>query len=131
MQNDEQAVRDMVARWNEATAVDDVDTVLSLIAEDAVFLVAGRPPFGKEAFAETFRSGLEHVRIKARAEVEDLYVAGDLAYLRNHLWVTATPRGGGMPIQRTGYTLTILHKQPDGAWVLLRDANLLTADSAA
>jgi uncharacterized protein (TIGR02246 family) len=83
MQNDEQAVRDMVARWNEATAVDDVDTVLSLIAEDAVFLVAGRPPFGKEAFAETFRSGLEHVRIKARAEVEDLYVAGDLAYLRN------------------------------------------------
>jgi ketosteroid isomerase-like protein len=25
----------------------------------------------------------------------------------------------------TGYTLTVFRKQPDGRWVLIRDANLL------
>jgi hypothetical protein len=30
-------------------------------------------------------------------------------------------------VERSGYTLTILQKQPDGRWLLARDANLLTA----
>jgi ketosteroid isomerase-like protein len=29
-------------------------------------------------------------------------------------------------VRRGGYTLTILKKQPDGRWLLARDANLLT-----
>jgi uncharacterized protein (TIGR02246 family) len=130
MQNEEQAIRNLVTGWNEATAAGDVDAVLGLIANDAVFLVAGRPPFGKEAFAEGFRATLEHVRIEAQAEIEDLHVVGDVAYLRNHLWVTVTPRGGGVPMKRTGYTLTVLRKGEDGKWVLTRDANLMTADVA-
>ena len=28
-------------------------------------------------------------------------------------------------MKRAGYTLTILRKEPDGRWVLARDANLL------
>jgi uncharacterized protein (TIGR02246 family) len=131
MQNDEQAIRDLVARWNNASMAGDVATVLSMIAEDAVFLIAGREPFGKESFAEGLHRGLEHVRIDVRSEIEELHVAGDFAYLRNHLWVTITPRGGGVPMKRTGYTLTILRKLPDGSWVLSRDANMLTADHSA
>jgi ketosteroid isomerase-like protein len=53
-------------------------------------------------------------------------VLGDWAYLRNHLTVTLTP-AGGEPVRRSGYTLTILRKQPSGNWVLFRDANLLAA----
>jgi len=128
MQNDEQAIRDLVTKWNEATAKSDVETVMDLIADDAVFQVAGRAPFGKDAFAEGFRAGLEQVRIEARSEIEELQVTGDFAYLRNHLWVTITPRGGGVPLERTGYTLTILRKQADGSWLLSRDANLITAE---
>jgi uncharacterized protein (TIGR02246 family) len=131
MQNDEQAIRDLVARWNEASIAGDVETILGMTAEDAVFQVAGREPFGREAFAKGFRAGLEQVRIEVRSEIEELQVAGDFAYLRNHLWVTMTARGGGVPMKRTGYTLTILRKQLDGRWLLTRDANLLTADSSA
>jgi ketosteroid isomerase-like protein len=40
-----------------------------------------------------------------------------------------TPSGGGTPMRRSGYTLTILRKEPDGRWVLARDANLLTPDA--
>jgi uncharacterized protein (TIGR02246 family) len=126
MPNDEQEIRDLVARWNDATMAGDVETILSLIADDAVFHVGGREPFGKEAFTEGLRRGLEQVRLAVRYEIEELQVIGDFAYLRNHLWVTMTPRGGDVAMKRTGYTLTILRKLADGGWVLSRDANMLT-----
>jgi uncharacterized protein (TIGR02246 family) len=44
MDTNEQAIRELVARWHRATAAGDVDTVLGLMSEDVVFLVAGRPP---------------------------------------------------------------------------------------
>jgi len=31
-------------------------------------------------------------------------------------------------MRRSGYTLTILRKEPDGRWRLARDANMLTED---
>src|SRR5215470_12480920 len=126
---DEQAIHEFVARWNAASMAGDVETVLTLIAEDALFQVAGREPFGKKAFAEGLRRGLEQVSIEVRSEIAELHVNGDLAYLRNHLWVTMTPHGGGVPMKRTGYTLTILRKHTDGRWALSRDANMLTADN--
>ena len=43
MITDEQAIRDLVALWHRATAAGDVDTVLGLMADDVVFLVAGQP----------------------------------------------------------------------------------------
>lgn len=128
MQNDEQAIRDLVTRWNDASMAGDVDTVLGLIAEDAVFQVAAREPFGKEAFGKGLRGGLEQVRVDVQSDIQELQVIGDIAYLRNHLRVTLTPRGGGAPMKRVGYTLSIFRKLPDGRWVLSRDANMLTAD---
>jgi len=41
--------------------------------------------------------------------------------------MTITPRDGGTPMRRSGYTLSILRKEADGRWVLARDANMLTA----
>ncbi|QNI33380.1 SgcJ/EcaC family oxidoreductase [Alloacidobacterium dinghuense] len=130
MQNDEQAIRDLVEQWSAASMAGKVEEVLELVAEDAVFHVAGREPYGKEAFAQSFRQGLEHVRLEIRSEITELEVVGNLAYMRNHLRVTITPRGGGMPMNRAGYAMTILRKLPEGKWVLSRDANLLTPEVA-
>ena len=33
-------------------------------------------------------------------------------------------------MRRSGYTLTLLRKEPDGRWVLFRDANLLTPEGS-
>lgn len=131
MQTDDQVIRDLVAKWNHASASGDIETITNLIANDAVFLVAGRPPFGKEAFVANFRSGLEHVKIQAESEIQEINVVGAHAFMRTHLWVTITPRGGGVPMKRRGYTLSVLRKDPDGGWQLVRDANLLTADTSA
>jgi len=41
------------------------------------------------------------------------------------LVVAVTPPTGTLTT-RSGYTLTILRKKPDGAWVIFRDANLVS-----
>jgi len=51
---------------------------------------------------------------------------GDWAWMRNRLKITITPPSG-KAITRSGYTLTILRKKSNGAWVISRDANLLAA----
>jgi uncharacterized protein (TIGR02246 family) len=88
-------------------------------------MVPGREPFGKEAFAAASEA-MRGVRIEGSSDIRELNVLGDWAYLRNYLEVTVTPPGG-RAVKRTGYTLTILQKQPDGRWLLARDANLLGA----
>ena len=40
MSTDERAIRDLVAVWHSATPKGNVDTVLSLMAEDVVFLMS-------------------------------------------------------------------------------------------
>jgi uncharacterized protein (TIGR02246 family) len=95
------------------------------MADDAVFMVPGQKPFGKEAFAASAQ-GMKNVRFDAQSDIQELEVLGDWAYLRNHLEMTVT-REGAAPVRRSGYTLTILHKQPDGRWLLARDANLVTS----
>jgi hypothetical protein len=49
---DDEKIREVVATWMRATAEGDLETVLSLMAEDAVFLLPDQPPMrGREAFA--------------------------------------------------------------------------------
>ncbi len=121
MQNDEQAIRELVATWLSASKAGDTEKVLSLMAEDVVFLVPGQPPMrGKSTFAAG-QSGLRQFDIESTSEIQEVKVFGEWAYLWTTLSVVATPRAGGAPIKRTGNTLSILQKQA-GAWVIFRDA---------
>jgi len=97
--------------------------VLNLMADDVIFMVAGQKPFGKEAFAAAAR-GMTNVRFEGRSDIEELKVLGNWAYLRNYIEITITPEQSA-PAHRAGYTLTILRKQEDGRWLLVRDANLV------
>src|SRR5262245_50471081 len=125
MSADEQAIRDLVAKWMAASQAGDTAAVLNLMTDDVVFMVPGREPFGKEAFAAASRD-MQGVRIEGKSDIRELKVLGDWAYLRSYLEVKMMPPGGNA-VERSGYTLTIFQKQPDGRWLLARDANLLTA----
>jgi uncharacterized protein (TIGR02246 family) len=124
MQNDEQEIRELVATWFSATRAGDIDKVLSLMADDVIFLVCGKPPMrGKAAFAEGL-SALKDVTIDASSEIEEIKIIGDWAYMWTHLTVTMTPKKRGTSQKRAGNTMSILNKQ-NGAWCLVRDANML------
>jgi uncharacterized protein (TIGR02246 family) len=124
MTDDERAIRGLVATWMAASQAGDVDTVLGLMADDVVFMVPGREPFGKAEFAASAQA-MKGVRFEGASDIHEIKVLGDWAYLRNYLSVTVTPPGGS-PMRRAGYTLTILRKGPNGKWLLARDANLVT-----
>jgi uncharacterized protein (TIGR02246 family) len=121
---DERAIRELTETWLAATQKGDIQTVLGLMADDVVFMLPGQNPFGKEAFAVSFKA-LSGVRFETSSEIKEIKLLGDWAYLRNYLEVTITPPGGGAPLRRSGHTLTILRKELDGRWLVARDANLL------
>ena len=124
MSDDERAIRGLIATWMSASQAGDTDTVLSLMTDDVVFMVPGKEPFGKAAFAAASQD-MKDVRIEGTSEIREVEVLGDWAYLRGHLQVAVTTPAGNT-VRRAGYTLTILRKEPDGKWRLARDANLLT-----
>lgn len=123
MTADEQAIRKLIDDWMQASARGDLAKVLSLMSDDVVFMTARGEPFGKKEFAAQ-SEGLKDVTIDGVAKPVEIKVLGDWAYLRNHLTIMMTPKGG-QPVKHAGYTLTILNRQPDGRWVITRDANLL------
>ena len=125
MTSDERAIRKLIATWLDASKVGDTKTVLSLMAEDVVFLVPGQPPMqGKSAFAAA-QGALRDASIDATNEVQEIQVFGEAAYAWTKLTVVLTPRGGGASVKRSGNTLSVLKKQ-NGSWVIFRDANLLS-----
>ena len=122
---DRAALADLVVRFTEAFNDNDLDGVMALMAEDAVFLQPGQAPMrGRAAFAAA-QEALAGAEIDGRAEIQEIRVAGDLAYCWNHLTVVVTPRGG-KPVTRAGHVLSILRKE-HGRWVIYRDANLLSS----
>ncbi len=128
MQDDEQAIRDLVNTWLSASKAGDTEKVLSLMADDVVFLVTGQPRIrGKAAFAAT-QSSLADIDMDASSEIQEIRVLGEWAYLWNKLTVVMTPKQGGSPVKRAGDILSILQKQ-NGKWVLFRDANMLAVVS--
>ena len=126
MNTDEQSIRALVATWHHATTAGDVEAVLQLMAEDVVFLVAGQPPMrGRSAFESGLRGLLKSHRIESTGEIQEVEVSGALAYCWTMLTVQITPKAGGKPVVRTGSAISILSKQGNGSWVVVRDANLL------
>jgi uncharacterized protein (TIGR02246 family) len=127
---DEQAIRTLVSLWHTATAAGDVDTVLGLMAEDVVFLVPGHPPIhGRSTFERGLRSLLAQNRIESTNDVQEVEVSGNRAYCWTNLTVRVVPFSGAAATVRTGSALSILRKQADGRWVVVRDANLLAVKS--
>jgi uncharacterized protein (TIGR02246 family) len=123
-QNDEQAIRQLVDSWLKASESGDLNTMLSLVADDVIFMVPGKEPFGKQEFAENYKQ-MKGVKLTTRSDIQEIKVLGEWAWMRNLLRVTFTP-GDGSPTTHSGYVLTILRKTSDGRWVITRDANLLT-----
>jgi uncharacterized protein (TIGR02246 family) len=126
MHPDEQAIRDVVATWDRVTRAGDVEALAPLMAEDVVYLVAGRPPMrGRETFMELARSMQGGGTVEASGEFEEIHLMGDWAYAIRHLRVAVT-HTGAETARRAGPVLSIFRREPDGRWVLARDANLLT-----
>jgi uncharacterized protein (TIGR02246 family) len=126
MNQDERDIRQLIDRWMTASKAGDAATVLKLMTDDVVFLRAGHPPMiGKQSFAAEMTPPPNSPRpqIDGSADIQEVKVFGDWAFIWTKLDIAVTPPGSA-PMKRAGHTLTIFHKE-DGKWLLARDANML------
>lgn len=126
MISDEEQIRGLVSAWMQATKAGDVEAVLGLMTDDAVFLVPGRPVMRKGEFAAAAKSQASGSapRFDGTSDIQEIKISGDWAFMWSKLTVVVTPRDGGAPTTRAGHTLTVFRRQA-GRWLLARDANLL------
>src|SRR2546422_7469096 len=104
MQDDEQAIRQLVATWLSASKAGDTEKVLSLMADDVVFLVPGQPPMrGRAAFAAG-QAGHQPFPIDATSEIQEVKGVGGRADLLTKLSVVVTPKKRGAAGKRAGHT---------------------------
>lgn len=125
MSADEAEIRQLVATWMTASKAGDTATVLSLMSDDVVFLMPGRPVMRKEEFAAAAQAeaAADAPKFDGTSEIQEIQILGDWAFMWTKLKVVVTPPAGPS-MTRAGHTLSVLKKQ-NGKWVLARDANML------
>ena len=124
---DEQEIREVHSTWINAVNAGDLVRLLSLMADDVVFLNPGQCPFGRDGFSANFSAAHQQVRIRCISELEEVVVVGEVAYTRSRDALSVTPRDGGETTQLAGYRITVYREQPEGRWLLARDAHTLSA----
>lgn len=125
MKSDEQAVRELHTTWIDAVNAADLERLLSLMTDDVVFLNPGQAPFGRDGFPAGFSSAHQQYWLRCVSELQEVVVAGVVAHTLCRDSVHITPRAGGDATKFAGYRLTIYRQQPDGRWLLARDAHNL------
>jgi len=78
-QDDKQAIRESVNAWLAASKKRDLATMLDLLADDVLFIVPGKEPFGKDAFATANQEQMKDVEMDATIDIKEIEVAGDWA----------------------------------------------------
>jgi uncharacterized protein (TIGR02246 family) len=127
MASDERDIRAVHSIWIDAVNAADLARLLTLVAEDVVFLTPGQAPFGRESFSSNFMAAHQQMRIYCTSELEEVVVVGEVAYTRSRDTLSVNPRAGGKAAQLAGHRMTVYRKQPDGRWLLSRDVHTLSA----
>ena len=124
--SDERAIREVHTTWIDAVNAGDLAHLLTLMADDVVFLNPGQAPVGRDGFSPGFSAAHQQARIHCVSELEDVVVVGEVAYTLSRDSLSVTPRAGGEATELAGHRITIYRKQSDGRWLLARDANTLS-----
>ena len=126
MGSDERKIREVHSTWIDAVNAGDLVRLLTLMADDAVFLNPGKAPFGREGFSSNFSAAHQKRRISCVSELEEVVVVGEVAYARSRDALSVTLRAGREATQFAGHRITVYRKQLDGRWLLARDAHTLS-----
>jgi conserved hypothetical protein len=126
MKTDEQEIHDVHSRWIDAVNAGDLALLLTLMTDDVVFLNPGQPPFGRDGFSHAFSAAHKQAVVRCISELEEVVVVGEVAYTRSRDALSVTRRGSGEATQLAGYRITVYRRQPDGRWLLARDAHTVS-----
>jgi uncharacterized protein (TIGR02246 family) len=126
MRSDEQAIRQVHSTWIDAVNAGDLARLLVMTTDDVVFLTPGEESIGRGGFSTKFSAAHQQLRICCVSELMEVVIVGEVAYTRSRDSLTVSPRADGEESRLAGDRMTIYRKQPDGQWLLARDANVLS-----
>ena len=104
MGRDEREIREVHSTWIDAVNAGDLARLLTLMADDAVFLNPGRSPSYREEFSTNFSAAHQQVRVRCISELEEVAFR----------WVGVPRRQRGPPLyERASFRLPGLPSPPD------------------
>src|SRR5262249_17435488 len=127
MTSDEREIRTVHSSWIDAVNTGDLARLLTLLAEDVVFLTPGQAPVGREGFSSNFMTAHKQMQIGCTSELEEVVCVAEVAYTGSRDGLSVIPRASGKPAQLAGHRMTVYRKQRDGRWFLSRDVHTLSA----
>src|SRR6266480_663523 len=89
---DERAIREVHSAWIDAVNAGDLGHLLTLMADDVVFLNPGQAPFGRDGFSAGFSAAHEQARIRCVSDLEEVVIVGEVAYTRSRDALSVIPR---------------------------------------
>jgi uncharacterized protein (TIGR02246 family) len=113
---DEAAIRALAQQGVQAENDEDLETWLSMVADDAVILTAEGPVEGKDAIREFMTASFGGFDWEGGWTLEAVEVSGDLAVMWGPLDIVTTSRESGHRSRQVGYHLDVARRQPDGSW---------------
>jgi uncharacterized protein (TIGR02246 family) len=126
MDSDERQIRELHANWIGAVNAGDLAHLLTLVTPDVVLLSPGQAPADLAGFSANFRAAHRQVQVTCISDLEEVVVAGEVAYTRSRDTLSVMYRAGGTRMELAGYRITIYRRQPGGGWLLARDAHTLS-----
>lgn len=116
------AINDIWTRYAGSISSGDLDSWISLWADNGIQMAPDAPAvIGKEQIRAKYESIFPQFIFKMAITNEEVRVGGDWAFSRGTYTASITPKAGGETAEIDGKYLTILERQTDGSWKIVRD----------
>ncbi len=126
-EQDQAALRALSRDWRQAARAVDVERYMSLLTEDVVVLISGRPAVTGASSVRTFvQEFFRDYRISEESFTSvEIIVCVDWAFDRGtydaqYEALTAADTSGWWETPVTGWYLLLARRQPDGSWKYAR-----------
>jgi len=120
---DRTAITHQLERYEQALNSADIDTVMKLYAQDAVFMPQhSQPAPGRDAIRSAYRHVFDTIRLNIDFSVDEIAVLSkDWAYARTRSKGTVKVLASDLPpAPEANQELFLLHRERDGEWRFAR-----------
>ena len=118
---DRAAIQQLGQDWVEAVHHGDVDRLLDLVTDDAVFMPHNAPSIvGRAAVEQAYRAVFAAFEVDQTFAPEEIQVGGGWAFVRGTDAIEMKPRAGGDPVVVRGRGISILRRVEDDSWKFAR-----------
>jgi uncharacterized protein (TIGR02246 family) len=117
------AIKEKLTQYAATCHAGDLEGWISLWTNDGIQMYPGAPQrVGKEQIRAGMKPAFDQFILKiVIAPNPEVRVSGDLGFMRGTYTLSMIPKAGGEESIYDGKYLTILEKQTDGSWKMLRD----------